>query len=122
MRPQTGDHGDHGGDGEEVSSADLIRLAHRHQCIAQELLARVTKSGLGTPAVESGIEVRCTGWNLTSRERSVAELLVEGLSNRRIARKLDISERTVKNHLHSIFYKLGVADRTQAVIKLIRRA
>jgi DNA-binding NarL/FixJ family response regulator len=57
---------------------------------------------------------------LTERERQVLGLLVEGLSNRRIARALHISEPTVKNHLHSIFLKLGVTDRTQAIAKILR--
>ncbi len=57
---------------------------------------------------------------LTERERDVLGLLVEGLSNRRIARALHISEPTVKNHLHSVFLKLGVTDRTQAIAKILR--
>ena len=52
---------------------------------------------------------------LTRREREVLGLLVQGLSNRRIARALCISEATVKNHLHAIFLKLDVTDRTQAI-------
>jgi DNA-binding NarL/FixJ family response regulator len=59
---------------------------------------------------------------LTDREKSVAELLKKGMSNRMIARSLAISEQTVKNHLHSVFHKLGVTDRTQAVIALIQGA
>lgn len=57
---------------------------------------------------------------LTRRERDVLDHLVRGWSNRQIARSLDISERTVKNHLHNIFTKLGVADRTSAVVKALR--
>jgi len=57
---------------------------------------------------------------LTRRENRVMELLLLGLSNRQIARRMVIAEPTVKNHLHSIFGKLGVADRTQAVAKVLR--
>jgi len=57
---------------------------------------------------------------LTRRETRVMELLLLGLSNRQIARRMVIAEPTVKNHLHSIFGKLGVADRTQAVAKVLR--
>ncbi|PRW64454.1 response regulator transcription factor [Actinopolyspora mortivallis] len=53
---------------------------------------------------------------LTQREREVLDHLVRGRSNRQIARSLSISERTVKNHLHGIFTKLGVTDRTSAAI------
>ena len=43
-------------------------------------------------------------------------LLVEGLPNKLIARRLEISEKTVKTHLTSIFRTLGVTDRTQAAL------
>ena len=54
--------------------------------------------------------------NLTSREKEVLELIAEGLINREIAKKLYISEKTVKNHVSNIFKKLNVSDRTQAAI------
>ncbi|WP_309485292.1 response regulator transcription factor [Streptomyces sp. WELS2] len=54
--------------------------------------------------------------DLTARERGVLRLLAWGLSNRGIARKLDISEKTVKNHLSSIYVKLGATHRTQAAL------
>ena len=52
---------------------------------------------------------------LTAREREVLELLSQGLSNKGIARKLQISEHTVKFHVSSIYGKLGVTSRTEAV-------
>ena len=52
----------------------------------------------------------------SSREREVLELLVEGLSNKLIARRLQISEKTVKTHLTNIFRTLDVTDRTQAAL------
>jgi DNA-binding NarL/FixJ family response regulator len=57
---------------------------------------------------------------LTKRETEVLRLLVEGNSNRAIAQRLYISEKTVKNHMSSILQKLNVDDRTQAVILAIR--
>ena len=59
--------------------------------------------------------------NLTTREREVLELLVEGESNKRIAHLLNISEHTVKFHVASIFGKLGANTRTEAVTQAIRR-
>lgn len=52
---------------------------------------------------------------LTAREREVLALLADGRANRDIATRLEISEHTVKFHLASIFGKLGVSTRTQAV-------
>jgi DNA-binding NarL/FixJ family response regulator len=61
-------------------------------------------------------EVPVTATTLTSREAEVLELVRKGLANKQIARRLGISERTVKAHLTSVFQRIGVADRTQAAI------
>lgn len=53
---------------------------------------------------------------LTKRERDVLLLLVKGHTNKEMAEAMFISEKTVKNHLTSIFRKLGVKDRTQAAV------
>ena len=55
---------------------------------------------------------------LTNRELQITQLVATGMSNKRIAKTLDISERTVKNHLHSIFQKTGVEDRLNLAIRL----
>ena len=54
--------------------------------------------------------------SLTKREYEVLTLIAEGLSNKDIADRLFISEKTVKNHVSSIFKKIGVNDRIQAAI------
>jgi DNA-binding NarL/FixJ family response regulator len=59
---------------------------------------------------------RPSGPRLSERERQVLTLVVGGLPNKLIARKLGISERTVKAHLTRIFEQLGVSDRTQAAL------
>ncbi|HEY1368107.1 MAG TPA: response regulator transcription factor [Gaiellaceae bacterium] len=53
---------------------------------------------------------------ISAREREVLGLLLEGMPNKLIARRLDISEKTVKSHLTSIFREIGVTDRVQAVL------
>lgn len=58
--------------------------------------------------------------DLTKREIEVLKLIAKGLLNKEIAIKLEISERTVKNHISNIFKKIGVADRTQAAIFAIK--
>ncbi len=57
---------------------------------------------------------------LTEREIDVLRLMAHGLNNAEIAARLHLSEGTVRNHVSSIFAKLEVADRTQAVILAIR--
>ncbi len=58
---------------------------------------------------------------LTAREREVLELVSQGLSNKLIARRLQISEHTVKFHISSISTKLGASSRTDAVSRGVRR-
>jgi DNA-binding NarL/FixJ family response regulator len=58
--------------------------------------------------------------SLTSRELEVLKLLAVGMYNKEVAEKLEISERTVKNHVSNIFKKLEVTDRTQAAVFAIR--
>lgn len=53
---------------------------------------------------------------LTPREKDVLQCLVQGLSNRNIAVRLDVNERTVKAHVSAILAKLRAANRTQAVM------
>lgn len=59
--------------------------------------------------------------SLTAREIQVLELLAEGLPNKAIADRLDISDQTVKFHVASISGKLGAANRTDAVRRAVRR-
>ena len=69
--------------------------------------ARVLLDARRTPA---------PGRQLSGREREVLALLATGLANKQIARRLGITERTVKAHLTSVFQQLGVTDRTQAAL------
>jgi DNA-binding NarL/FixJ family response regulator len=59
--------------------------------------------------------------SLTERELEILRLLVSGYSNREIARALVVVEGTVKNHVSSILAKMGVRDRTRAVLKAADR-
>jgi len=58
--------------------------------------------------------------SLTEREKEVLALMAEGLSNREIAERLVISERTVKYHVGNIYGKLGVRKRTEAVLLALK--
>ena len=58
--------------------------------------------------------------SLTKRELDVLKLLAVGMFNKQVGKRLEISERTVKNHVSNIFKKLGVTDRTQAAVFAIR--
>lgn len=66
------------------------------------------------PAVRS-VQVEGHAVTLTRREREIMTLLKDGLPNKIIASRLDVSEVTVKSHLCSIFRKMGVQNRVQAI-------
>jgi two-component system, NarL family, nitrate/nitrite response regulator NarL len=57
---------------------------------------------------------------LTTREIQIAKAVAEGRGNREIATQLGITEQTVKNHLTSIFEKVGVASRLQLALAVIQ--
>lgn len=59
---------------------------------------------------------------LTKREVDVLKLIAEGLFNKEIAFRLNISEKTVKNHVSNIFKKISVSDRTQAAVYAIKNS
>jgi len=82
-----------------------------HPVVTGRLLGEYNRT---SPSDEDGIGA------LTEREKDVLSLIANGESNRGIARKLFISEKTVKNHITSIFRKIKVSDRTQAAIYAIK--
>ena len=57
---------------------------------------------------------------VTRREEEVLQLIADGCSTPEVAEKLFISQKTVKNHLASIYQKLDARDRTQAVLQAVR--
>lgn len=57
---------------------------------------------------------------LTTRERQIFELLVKNYDTEQIAEKLNISSKTVRNHISNVIQKLGVKGRSQAILELIK--
>ena len=95
-------------DAERDDLLGCIRRVHAGEtCIPAALVAKLA-AGMSTES-------------LTARELDVLKLLAAGKSNKEIALKLSITETTVKSHLRSIFTKLGVLSRTEAVTVATRR-
>jgi len=92
---------------------NTIRAAARGETLLKpEIMARVLAHTAAAPAPATGRTPAAT--ELTDRERQVLQLLVRGAQNKEIASQLNITERTVKAHLASIFNRLGVNSRTEA--------
>jgi len=85
---------------------DAVRAAAAGDSPLDPKAARVLLQGRGSRVDRS----------LSAREEEVLRLVVGGLANKQIGRRLDISERTVKAHLTNVFARLGVTDRTQAAL------
>lgn len=102
-----------------------IREAHQgktqlHPDIAQKLMSAVAAAATSDLAAEESPASPLPAGDLTEREVEVLRLIARGLSNRDIAEKMIISEKTVKTHVSNILGKLNLADRTQAAIWAIK--
>jgi DNA-binding NarL/FixJ family response regulator len=101
----------------DVAGSELIDTIHRvmqgevviHPRVANRLVRELSRS-----------EKKKNDVRLTKREGDVLSLLVKGHTNKEMADVMFISEKTVKNHLTSIFRKLGVKDRTQAAVYALK--
>ena len=108
----------------DMSISDLIKAiqtVHRGELwVERKLMARFIE---GEVTAESGREDRVEKSKevLTPREKEVLSILLTGSTNKEIAQILFISEKTVKSHLNSIFRKLNVTRRLQAILYAINR-
>jgi DNA-binding NarL/FixJ family response regulator len=91
-----------------------VRAAHAGEALLDPVVASRLVDALSADGDEGPLE------RLTPREREVLELIGRGLSNKRIARELQLSEKTVKTHVSHVLAKLGVTDRTQAAVVAVR--
>lgn len=93
---------------------DTIRAVARGERRLDEQLVARTLAAAPHPVegASSG-----SGEKLTAAEHRIVKLVCRGLPNKRIARELNISEATVKIHLHRVFRKLNVANRVQLTIR-----
>ncbi|HEY3116523.1 MAG TPA: response regulator transcription factor, partial [Chloroflexota bacterium] len=103
------------------ATAEDVRVALRSVAHGLVVLDPVLGRNLGAAPAEEAAADQELEQLLTPREREVLDLLATGLPNKIIARRLQISEHTVKFHVASILGKLGAASRTEAVTRAIQR-
>ncbi|WEX90861.1 response regulator transcription factor [Sinorhizobium garamanticum] len=94
--------------------ADVIRtVASGESYVAPTLSAKLLSNPSPATASKSDLIAE-----LTAREQEVLHLVASGMSNKQVARKLDLQEKTVKHHMTQIMTKLGAANRTEAAMVL----
>ena len=99
-------------DSDSMSLSKAIRDAYSGESYIQpKLAADLVREFSSTKAYRANVEN-----DLTRREYEVLSLIADGMNNKTIANELFISEKTVKNHVSSIFRKINVNDRTKAAI------
>ena len=93
--------------------------------VEDELVDAIREVNAGRRYLPKGVAARLhehkSGSHLTRREEEILDLLGKGLSNRELGQVLGVSEDTVKTHLKSLFRKLDVSDRAEAVREGLRR-
>ena len=92
----------------------IYRVCNDENYIQSNLTSRINDKSLTRTADKNKIN------SLTNRELEVLIQIANGMFNKEIAILLNISERTVKNHVSNIFKKIGVSDRTQAAVFAIK--
>jgi DNA-binding NarL/FixJ family response regulator len=111
--------------GETADAAELVatirQAAEGEDPLKDELVGRVDLMERIVDEMRESILVDPQAPTLTSRELEILTLVGAGSSNREISNALGLSEQTVKNHLSIIFHKLGVPNRTHAVMYASRQ-
>lgn len=95
--------------------AEVVRtVASGQSYVSPALSAQLIAELSGSEAEERSDPMA----ELTEREQEVLNLVASGLSNKRVARELDLHEKTIKHHMTRILSKLGVSNRTEAALAL----
>jgi DNA-binding NarL/FixJ family response regulator len=102
---------------EDLSQAINVAMSGSGNVLSPRVIHNLFEDQEATNASSNG---RRSEYSLTQREHDILALLAEGRSNREIAGRLYLSEKTVKAHLAAIFRKLGVTNRTQAAMMAVQ--
>jgi DNA-binding NarL/FixJ family response regulator len=102
---------------EDLSQAINVAMSGSGNVLSPRVIQNLFEDQEATNASSNG---RRSEYSLTQREHDILALLAEGRSNREIAGRLYLSEKTVKAHLAAIFRKLGVTNRTQAAMMAVQ--
>lgn len=105
----------------DVRGRDLvaaIRAVHAGESALHPVIARKVLCHITRPEGQLGVESKTA--HISDRELDVLRLAAKGMTNRDIARQLNLSKRTIQAHLSTIFTKMEVGSRTEAVVQALR--
>lgn len=105
----------------DINAQELVRAVHNAmegQLVMPSAVAGNLKRGLMRIKARKETETKLKSINFSGREIEIAQMLADGFNNSQIATALFLSEGTVRNYVSCIYEKLGVTDRTNAVIKM----
>ncbi|MDP9185184.1 MAG: response regulator transcription factor [Actinomycetota bacterium] len=102
---------------EDLSQAINVAMSGSGNVLSPRVIQNLFEDQEASNSASNG---RRSEYSLTQREHDILALLAEGRSNREIAGRLYLSEKTVKAHLAAIFRKLGVTNRTQAAMMAVQ--
>ena len=108
-------------DSDTTQIVKAIQSVYRGESLIHPSVASKILAEFSLLAQKKGKKSSLVEHDLTEREITVLRLVADGKTNKEIANVLDLSEKTVKNHVRNIFHKLQVYDRTQAAILAIRK-
>ncbi len=108
-------------DTDSAQIVEAIRAVYRGESLIHPSVASKILAEFSLMSQKKGKKAAWVEHDLSEREITVLKLVAEGKTNKEIANVLDLSEKTVKNHVRNIFHKLQVYDRTQAAILAIRK-
>jgi len=102
-------------DASSADVADAVRSVARDEAVCPRCLCRSLFEFVAAPQLPPTCLQSKHPFGLTRREQQLIEMMGRGLTNKEIATQLNLSEQTVKNHVHRVLQKVGAGDRLEAV-------
>jgi DNA-binding NarL/FixJ family response regulator len=101
-------------DASSMDVAAAVRSVARNEAVCPPSLCRVLFEHVAAPPMEATCLQARHPFGLTRREQQLTEMMGRGLTNKEIATQLNLSDQTVKNHVHRVLQKVGAGDRLEA--------
>ena len=101
-------------DASSVDVATAVRSVAKNEAVCPPSLCRILFEHVAAPQMDATCLLARHPFGLTRREQQLVEMMGRGLTNKEIATQLNLSDQTVKNHVHRVLQKVGAGDRLEA--------